>query len=537
MLVVFPDPLTITEMFQLDRFNEIKLIQGDRPFQYTQRNFPDPVGFALYQEEIAKRQITYDDGLSVQNALICNLDGFGDNDGNCQPGDFNTATNIRMGDTVDALTGVLTYNFGLWRVISVGVISNSFNKVNNRPTGPPNVGGEYKIASVNVLNFFKTIDSSGVSTAVGQDPRGADTLEEFDRQEKKLVRALVEMNADILGLVEIENDFLPGSPGNAIEELVAKVNSAVGPGVYDWVRPGSQFVGTDAISNGLMYKTASVAGLVGDVAILRDDDLPLLGISVPPEGVFDGVSTNRPTVAAGFQMTNGPCILVAVNHFKSKGSVNGAPGNADAGDGAGNNNAIRTLAAQAVTTWLDSEPLGEVCLRKAIVGDLNSYALEEPIALLEASGYTDLDRIFNGNDAYSYVFDGQLGTLDYIMANTLLLNSVTGGSAWHINADEPDAIDYNLDFGRDPLIFDGSVPFRFSDHDAFIVGITFGPGDIDPTDSPTGSPTGSPTNSAATDKPTGSPTSIPSGSPSTPPTGSPTRTATPTGSPTISSGS
>jgi predicted extracellular nuclease len=438
---------------------------------------PDAAGFAAYQEEIAKRQITYDDGLSAQNSLICNLEGFGDI-GDCKPGAFNTGTDIRMGDTVDDLTGVLSYSFSAWRIRSIGrpEFPVVFNKENDRPSGPPDVGGQYKIASVNVLNFFTTIDSSGsTTTGIGAGPRGADSQEEFDRQEEKLVRALVEMDADIFGLVEIENDFLPGSSGNAIEQLVAKMNSAVGDsGLYNWVNPGTQFVDSgDAISNGLIYKTTSIQRLVGDVAILRDEDLPGLGMDVPEEGIFDGPRTNRAAVAAGFKLANGPCVLVSVNHFKSKGSVNGGPGNADAGDGAANNNAIRTLASEAVQKWLDTEPLGKRCPFKAIVGDLNSYAREDPITYLEDFGYTDVERAFNGDDAYSFVFDGQIGTLDYVMANRQLFNKVTGAATWKINADEPDAIDYNLDFGRDSLIFDGRVPFRFSDHDALLVGIEF----------------------------------------------------------------
>jgi len=77
--------------------------------------------------------------------------------------------------------------------------------------------------------------------------------------------------------------------------------------------------------------------------------------------------------------------------------------------------------------------------------------------------------------AYSYVFDGQLGTLDYVLANSAFLTKVTGVSVWHINADEADALDYNLDFGKDPTYFDGTVPFRASDHDPIFVGIDLSP--------------------------------------------------------------
>ena len=106
-----------------------------------------------------------------------------------------------------------------------------------------------------------------------------------------------------------------------------------------------------------------------------------------------------------------------------------------------------------------------------IVGDLNAYAQEDPITAIEAAGYTNLATQFIGPDAYSYVFDGQAGTLDYAMANASLTSQVTGVTEWHVNADEPDALDYNLDFGRNPDIFNGQDPFRNSDHDPIIVGL------------------------------------------------------------------
>merc|ERR1712048_247031 len=71
---------------------------------------------------------------------------------------------------------------------------------------------------------------------------------------------------------------------------------------------------------------------------------------------------------------------------------------------------------------------------------------------------------------YSYTYDGQVGTLDYVMVNEKLLSMTTGAAEWNVNSDYPPAIDYNLEFGRDPEIFDSSLPYRFSDHDPILVG-------------------------------------------------------------------
>lgn len=52
-----------------------------------------------------------------------------------------------------------------------------------------------------------------------------------------------------------------------------------------------------------------------------------------------------------------------------------------------------------------------------------------------------------------------------------MLGQVSGIAEWHINADEPPVLDYNLEFDRDAALFDGVSPFRASDHDAVIIGL------------------------------------------------------------------
>ena len=61
------------------------------------------------------------------------------------------------------------------------------------------------------------------------------------------------------------------------------------------------------------------------------------------------------------------------------------------------------------------------------MGDLNSYAMEDPIDAIKAGpddlpgtgdDYTNLISKYQGQYAYSYVFDGQNGYLDHALANT-----------------------------------------------------------------------------------------------------------------------
>ncbi|PZA12866.1 fused nuclease/metallophosphatase/5'-nucleotidase/calcium-binding protein, partial [Rhodopseudomonas palustris] len=478
MLVTIPETLTITEQYNLDRFNEIKLVAGDRPEQFTQENAPDAAAYQAYLAELGARTITYDDGLNTQNEPISNLDGFGPV--------YNTETAPRMGDTVTGLTGVLDYQWAgnsasgaTWRIRSAEDGTNSFDDTAPaRTEEPADVGGRLKVASFNVLNYFTTLDVGSATTAIGADPRGADNATELARQTAKLVETILDMDVDVLALTELENDFLAGSSGNAIEHLVEQLNAAVGAGAYAWVDPGQRFVGGDAIAVGFIYNTTAVKIADGTtVEILNDADLPGLGVSgllsqSTVGAVFDGENTSRNALAVTFEeVATGETFTAIANHLKSK-SGTGSGADADQGDGQGNWQNQRELAATALTAWAASDPTGSGDPDVMLLGDFNGYAKEQSTAIIEGAGYENLQNREDG--AYSYVFDGQTGTLDYAFANGSLGSQVSGVTTWHINADEADALDYNTDYGRDTSIFDGDEAVRVSDHDPVIVGLNLG---------------------------------------------------------------
>jgi hypothetical protein len=168
------------------------------------------------------------------------------------------------------------------------------------------------------------------------------------------------------------------------------------------------------------------------------------------------------------QVSNGETFTVVANHWKSKGSCPDTGLDADQGDGAACWNATRTAAAEAVVDWMASDPTGVDDSDVMLVGDLNSYAMEDPIDVLREAGLTDL-----GAGDYSYVFDGQWGTLDYTFAWTSMVSQITDAAEYHINSDEPGVLDYNTDFKTAAQISDLYAPneFRTSDHDPVVVGL------------------------------------------------------------------
>jgi hypothetical protein len=445
MHVTFPELLYISEYFNFDRFGEI-VLTTNRQFQPTASFEPGSTDAANRALANSLSRITLDDGRTSQNpdpAIHPN--------GNV----FDLTNLFRGGDTVENVTGVLDYGFGLYRVQPTQ--GAEYTPANPRPAQPDDVGGNLKVASFNVLNYFTTIDTGAFicGPAGDQECRGADTSEEFTRQRDKIVAALTAINADVVGLIEIENH--PGDVPTA--DLVSGLNDALGAGTYDYVATGA--IGTDAIRVALIYKPATVTPL-GTYAILDS--------SVDGRFLDD---FNRPVLAHTFQdNTTGGIFTVAVNHLKSKGSDCNAVGDPDTGDGSGNCNLTRKAAAEALVDWLATHPTGSGDADFLIIGDLNSYDKEDPIDVLVAAGYTDLLFHFLGEDAYSFVFDGQLGYLDHALASADLMDEITGVTVWHINADEPDLIDYDTTFKQNAqdAIYAPDA-YRSSDHDPVINGL------------------------------------------------------------------
>ncbi|MBN1138579.1 MAG: ExeM/NucH family extracellular endonuclease [Anaerolineae bacterium] len=443
MLLTFPQLLYISEYYNFDRHGEI-VLTTERQNQPTALYEPGSDEVADLAQANALSRITLDDGRTEQNpdpAIHPN--------GNV----FDLANLFRGGDTVQNVTGVLDYSFGLYRIQPTE--GADYTAANLRPAQPDDLGGNLKVAAFNVLNYFTTIDTGAWICGPSGDMecRGADTPEEFTRQKDKIVTALIAIDADVVGVIEIEN--YPGDVPTA--DLVAGLNDVLGAGTYDYIATGA--IGTDAIRVALIYKSASVSPL-GAYAILDS--------SVDPRFLDD---YNRPVLAQSFQDVATGCIFtVAVNHLKSKGSSCDAVGDPDLGDGAGNCNLTRKGAAEAEVDWLATDPTSSGSADLLIIGDLNSYDKEDPIDVLLAGSYTDLVGYFQGEYAYSYVFDGQLGYLDYALASPGMMHKITGAAVWHINADEPDLIDYDMTYKKDAqdLLYAPDA-YRSSDHDPIVV--------------------------------------------------------------------
>jgi len=437
--------LTVTEVFTLARFGEVDLSVGGRLFNPTSVVAPGAPAVALADLNDRSR-ILLDDGNNQQNI-----------DPTFYPQGGLSATNtLRVGDSLSSLGGVLDQRFGDYRVQPVDTSTIAFDHANPREPAPSAVGGDVQVASFNVLNYFNGDGLGGGFPT----PRGASTLAEFDRQRTKVISAITALDADVIGLMELENDD-PSTQYAAIEDLVDGVNAVAGAGTYAFIDTG--VVGTDAIRVGIIYRPAVVRP-AGAYAVLDS--------SVDPRFID---TKNRPSIVQTFDaVATGARFSVVVNHLKSKGSACDDVGDPDLGDGQGNCNLTRTQAAQALVDWLATDPTGSGDPDVMLIGDMNSYAMEDPITAFRNGGYTDLiaDRI--GTDAYSYVFEGESGYLDHPLSSPSLNGQVTGVTEWHVNADEPVALDYNTEFktANQQTTFYAPDAFRSSDHDPVLIGLS-----------------------------------------------------------------
>ena len=472
MLVTVPETMTVTEHFQLGRFGQVVVSSGGRLDNPTAVVDPGAPALAL-QAANNLRKIIVDDALQTQNPdpIVFGRGG--------QP--LSASNTLRGGDTITGLTGVLTYTWAgnaasgnAYRIRPLNALSGAatFSAVNQRPGPSAPLEGSTRVAAMNLLNYFNTF--SGCTRGVGgpsTECRGASNQPEFDRQVAKTVAAIVGMDVDVLGVNEIENDGY--APTSAIAHLVGALNAQAGAGTYAYIdvdgavgQPNA--LGDDAIKVGLIYRPGAVTP-VGDTAVLNDPAFTLGGDDPAQIPADQAKLRSRPSLAQAFETPDGARFIVDVNHFKSKGSACQAPAE---NDGQGNCNIVRTNGASELVEWLSGDPTGTGDEDVLIMGDLNSYAKEDPIRMIEEAGYLNLvaDRV---DDPYSYVFDGQWGYLDHALGSPSVTGQVVDVLEWHINSDEPSVLDYLTDFksaGQQVSLY-APDRFRVSDHDPILVGL------------------------------------------------------------------
>ncbi|GLS82590.1 ExeM/NucH family extracellular endonuclease [Paraferrimonas haliotis] len=472
-----------------------------------------------------------------------------------------TANNyIRIDDSVVGMEGVINYGHGDFSLTVTNTL-NSQNFIKNEPrTDSPAIDETVekdhfpvRVASLNLYNFF-TSPFGGAQNQFGQS-RGADTQLEFNQQKTKLVQAIRSLDADAVALMEMENNGFGIT--SAIADLVNEVN------VYyndEWAnnrdKPfstenryvfvgfdhnGNQILddldalGSDAIATGIIYRPSKLSIERARVIAMPQQKAPAI-VNDNNEVIKDdrdellesGQNYHRDALVTTFLVNQtGKRLTLAVNHFKSKGSTCWEDWQGvEFGDAttwtkdAPNEDLQGACAAFRIAGAVRlGEELNKIDGDKVILGDLNSYAQEDPLLVLTENprnktlmtashtfigqkpqfnrdgspvpithsyGYINIiSKLYaaRGKTPWSFSYSDEVGSLDHILVSPSLEGRVIDAADWHINAAESNLYDYNQEYK--PVVQDGPHKFyhpdqfRSSDHDPALMTLSYLPGEAD----------------------------------------------------------
>ncbi|RSX50043.1 ExeM/NucH family extracellular endonuclease [Bifidobacterium callimiconis] len=508
MLVAPQGDYTVSDVYNTNKYGEVGLAASDKPFlNPTVKGLKgDAKTGAAYQAEVDRLEaesVTLDDG-SSRNFLDTK---YPENADTPLPYLSNTEP-VRVGEKVTFTKPVVfDYRNNAWRfqpttrLTGDNADAQPVTFSNTRTDAPDlkTVGGDVKLGTFNVLNYFSTTaDETGCAvsnayvdrdgnpvTAKNCDVRGAWDKTNMERQRAKIVKAINNLGADVVSLEEIENSakaasVVPDSfKGNrrdyALSTLVDALNAQAGDGTWAYVPSPKTLPALDTedvIRTAFIYKPAKVA-TVGETHILTDSDA---------FNGKNGYEHGRQPDAQAFKAKNAAdkdAFLVVANHFKSKGSASNDQ-NKDPGDGSGNADYTRQAQADALLKFTDSVKQDLGLEKVFLVGDFNAYYAEKPIQKIVDAKYTDLsEQVSEKTGKYTYAYtvtdgkgntNGGVGSLDHIFANEAALKDVTGADIWNINSVESVALEYSR-YNYNAKNLYQPDQFRASDHDPVVVGI------------------------------------------------------------------
>ncbi|HGY9595477.1 TPA: ExeM/NucH family extracellular endonuclease [Vibrio campbellii] len=439
--------------------------------------------------------------------------------------DGSSEQHIRLGSRVEGLQGVVAYSYNEYRLIATNEVDNT-NFVTTgegfdvaRKDAPAIADSDLRIASFNVLNYFNSVADSGHENPTGQN-RGATNLDEFLIQQAKIVAAMNKMDADIIGLMEVENNGFGDSSAvkNLVDALNAEIEDAEDHYTYveiaDQDKYQDEYFGSDAIMVAILYRANEVTPKEAAKVIVTpeqhiEENTITRGDDAEGNPAYD--KYQRHSLLQTFTVKEtGKDLSVVVNHFKSKGSecieewIAGVE-DSEPADLQGNCNNFRVSAANVVGDALKGIE-GDVL----VMGDLNAYGMEDPLLTLtdyskekygrdiytaayttigggelqvektkieKGYGYHNLNTVLHGADTFSYTYSGELGNLDHALASNSLAQKVVAIEDWHINSLESNLFEYSSKYTGDMPKYKDA--FSASDHDPVIIAIDFPDTDID----------------------------------------------------------
>jgi len=417
MLVEFDQMLYVNSNYNLQQQGQLSL-SPSRIFIPTNQALPGSADYFSFVSANSKPQITLDDGITSTFFKPLPL--------------VDTYGTRRTGERVRNLQAVVDYVSFKYVVYPATAPVFYGNSRPVTPTQPDKFN--LKVCAANLEIYLTTSFGQGY---------GPDSEELAARQHTKIIAALLAIDADIYGLIEIEQGQ------EALKKIVNALNSATVAGRYAYVDDGGDIYGTYT-KVGYVYRTDKVTPYLS----IKNNESP---------------SPLRRKKAQAFTLkSNNERFIFSLNHFKAKSGCSSASGDdADQGDGQSCYNATRVAESNSTLNFLNTNKTYYNDADVLIMGDLNAYGKEDPITTLINGGYTDLHSAYHADSSYTYVYSNQAGYLDNALASLSLKSQIAGLSVLHLNADEPTMFEYSGSAYQPDM-------YRYSDHDPVLVYLHLG---------------------------------------------------------------
>ena len=492
--------MKITRTFGFDYSsyrNNMVLAHDEVNRQPNQNNNPGSAGAIEQTENNALNRLFVETSTKAADGVVPWYPDFATDNGTGSTTDY-----LRVGATVTGMQGFIGYSYSEFRLyVNNELTAENVNHESVDRTSAPEIkAGDIKVATFNVLNYFNS-DIDGAENPFG-DNRGAESADDLALQTAKIVQALVALDADIVGLMEVENNGFGES--SAIVALVTALNAELDEDKQYTIASSEDYdyIGTDTITNQAIYRANKLSLDEFDVIEMPQQHAPETGSESGDNYMRDAVTPTFTVVGTDKKLT------ISVNHLKSKGSTCYEDVITDEQlvdtDLQGSCENFRVSGAFQLANSL-AEKEGYTM----IVGDLNAYASEDPLLLLtnqdnveagyqlkaaaytyiggdsdelgealhgaegatltESYGYVDTLAKFE-TDGLSYSYNDEVGTLDYILVNDKLSEFVVDAAHWNINSVESSFFQYDYSYGDVPSYEDA---YRSSDHDPAIVVLDF----------------------------------------------------------------
>lgn len=356
---------------------------------------------------------------------------------------------FNVGDRLNDVTGVVSYNFGVFEVLPT--VTPQLAEAGNPVAETTSLAGDDEtmtVATYNVLNL---------------DP--GDGQARFDALAFDIATNL--NLPDVIGLQEIQDNSGPANDGTVAANLTLQqladaifAQSGVTYSIIDNSFIGNDTNGGEPVGNirtAFLYRDDRVDLVDGSVKSIAD-----VGQQTDPGNPF---FNSRLPLVADFAFA-GQTVTVVNNHFSSKGGSTPLLGAVQPPLNGSSDE--RADQAAAVNQFVDDSLALNSNANIVVLGDLNEFYFEEPLLILtgeldydgtttspstDGQVLTNLTFDLDEDDRYSYIFNGNAQQLDHILITNALLGK-TMIDAVHINSPFADAP---------------------SDHDPLVASISFAP--------------------------------------------------------------